>query len=169
MLNAYAVRAVRGRQSGLLDHSEINGDGTVTDKDTGLMWQQGTSPSKLTWEAALTYTEGLTLAGYDDWRLPTAKELQFIVDYSRYNPAIDTTLFTGAMTSCYWSSTASTGYSGSAWCVGFDFGSVGYGYKTSAYAVRAVRGGQSSCRRIISFRQPARTSPPRRSRCPPCR
>ncbi len=37
----------------------------------------------MTWESALAYAEGLTHGGYDDWRLPNAKELHSIVDYSR--------------------------------------------------------------------------------------
>ncbi|MCP4645079.1 MAG: DUF1566 domain-containing protein [bacterium] len=71
-----------------------NGDGTVTDSATGLMWQQADSGSGLTWEAALSYAENLTLGGHNDWRLPNAKELQSIVDYARSpdttaSPAID--------------------------------------------------------------------------------
>jgi formylglycine-generating enzyme required for sulfatase activity len=141
--NAYAVRAVRGVQSGLLDHLLINGDGTVTDTDTGLMWQQGTSPESMTWEAALTYSEGLSLAGYDDWRLPTLRELESIVDYGRSYPSIDTTAFPSAVSSEYWSSTASAFSSGNAWCVYFSNGPVVDRNKASAYAVRAVRGGTS--------------------------
>jgi hypothetical protein len=125
--SAYAVRAVRGGQSGSLDHSVINGDGTVTDTVAGLMWQQGTaSPAAMTWEAALTYAEGLTLAGYDDWRLPTLKELSSIVDYNHYNSAIDTVLFPGTVSSYYWSSTADANVLGldGAWYVNFYYGNV---------------------------------------------
>jgi hypothetical protein len=69
-----------------------NGDGTVTDQATGLMWLQDDSGSfsvgdaadgQLDWEQALAWAEGLTYAGHADWRLPDAKELQGIVDYSR--------------------------------------------------------------------------------------
>lgn len=60
-----------------------NGDGTITDLATGLMWQQADSGAGLDWEDALAYAENLTLAGHDDWRLPNAKELQSIVDYTR--------------------------------------------------------------------------------------
>ena len=140
---AFAVRAVRGEQSGSLDHSVINGDGTVTDTATGLMWQQGTSsPAAITWEAALTYAAGLTLAGYDDWRLPTPKELQSIVEYSHYNPAINTTLFTGTVSTHYRTSTTSSDYGASAWCAYFDSGGSASNNKTNAFPVRAVRGGQ---------------------------
>lgn len=60
-----------------------NGDGTVTDVATGLMWQQGDSGSGLNWEDALAHAENLVLADHNDWRLPNAKELQGILDYTR--------------------------------------------------------------------------------------
>lgn len=60
-----------------------NGDGTVTDRATGLMWMQADSQAGMNWKEALSYAENLILAGHDDWRLPNAKELQSIVDYSR--------------------------------------------------------------------------------------
>jgi len=92
--NALYVRYVRGNpaygQNDFLD----NGDETITDRATGLMWQQADSGKGLNWEQALAYAEGLELAGHDDWRLPKAKELQSIVDYTRapavaHSPAID--------------------------------------------------------------------------------
>jgi len=67
-------------------------DGTVTDRATGLTWMQtdsaalgagGKGDGKLNWEEALEWAENLEYAGYDDWRLPSAKELQSIVDYTR--------------------------------------------------------------------------------------
>lgn len=59
------------------------GDGTVCDLATGLTWQQGDSGYGMNWEDALAYAENLELNGYRDWRLPNAKELQSIVDYTR--------------------------------------------------------------------------------------
>lgn len=77
------VLCVRGAasygQSELVD----NGDGTVSDLATGLMWQCQDNGAALSWQSALSYAEGLDLAGHDDWRLPDAKELQSIVDYTR--------------------------------------------------------------------------------------
>ena len=78
------VRAVRGNAYGVNDF-ENNGDGTVTDHATGLMWSQADSGEGLLWADALAYAENSELAGYDDWRLPNIKELQSIVDYS-YSP-----------------------------------------------------------------------------------
>jgi hypothetical protein len=68
-----------------------NGDGTVTDQATGLMWTQNDSGQGLNWQAALAWAQSQNSAnylGYNDWRLPDAKELQSIVDYAR---APDTT------------------------------------------------------------------------------
>ena len=60
-----------------------NGDGTITDNATGLMWMQNDNGSGVLWENALSYAENFSYAGYSDWRLPDAKELQSIIDYSR--------------------------------------------------------------------------------------
>jgi hypothetical protein len=82
------VRPVRGNTYGVNDFVD-NGDGTVTDRATGLMWQQADIGSGMDWEDALAYAESLTLGGYDDWRLPNVKELQGIVDYTRSPSAVD--------------------------------------------------------------------------------
>ena len=60
-----------------------NGDGTVTDEATGLTWMQADSGKGMDWPSALEYAEKMVFAGHDDWRLPSAKELQSIVDYTR--------------------------------------------------------------------------------------
>ena len=114
------MRAVRGGQHDSLVPLWINGDGTVTDTSTGLMWQQQTAGA-MTWEAAISYCEGLSLGGYDDWRLPNRNELQSLVDYTRYNPAIDTAAFPDTMSSDYWSSTTiRQRVPVHAWCVDFS-------------------------------------------------
>lgn len=82
------VRAVRGDAYGENDFVD-NGDGTVTDRATGLMWQQADSGSGMDWEDALAYADNLTAGGYDDWRLPNVKELQSIVDYTHAPSAVD--------------------------------------------------------------------------------
>ncbi|MCD4718781.1 MAG: DUF1566 domain-containing protein [Desulfobacula sp.] len=119
-----------------------NGNGTVTDTATGLMWQQA-SQNPMNWEAAITYCETLPLANYGDWRLPNRNELQSLVDYSKYNPCIDTSFFPGTVSSHCWSSTTSADSSGGAWLVNFFHGGVASLSKSSSYYVRAVRGGQS--------------------------
>jgi hypothetical protein len=75
------VRAVRGGQT---SNSFIdNGDGTVTDTSTGLMWEQNGSTIG-TWQDAFSYCETLSFAGHNDWRLPDINELQSCVDYNRF-------------------------------------------------------------------------------------
>lgn len=60
-----------------------NGDGTITDNATGLMWMQDDNGEGVSWEDALSYAEDFEYAGYSDWKLPDAKELQSLIDYSR--------------------------------------------------------------------------------------
>ncbi len=60
-----------------------NRDGTITDEETGLMWMKTDSTTALNWGNALAYCEDLDGSGHTDWRLPNAKELQSIVDYTR--------------------------------------------------------------------------------------
>ncbi|MBW2412426.1 MAG: DUF1566 domain-containing protein [Deltaproteobacteria bacterium] len=78
----FYVRFVRGNAYGKNDFVD-HGDGTATDRSTGLMWMQEDSGKGMQWADALEYAEELVYAGYDDWRLPNAKELQYIVDYNR--------------------------------------------------------------------------------------
>ena len=59
-----------------------NGDGTVTDEVTGLTWQQTPANTGLSWQEAVDCCESLELGGYDDWRIPTLKELFSISDFS---------------------------------------------------------------------------------------
>ena len=79
----YYVLYVRNTGAYAANDFADNGDGSVTDAATGLMWQQSDSGEGMIWEDALNYCENLDLAGHDDWRLPNAKELQSIVDYTR--------------------------------------------------------------------------------------
>ncbi len=60
-----------------------NSDGTITDAATGLMWMQDDSQVSMNWKDALSFAENFTFAGNSVWRLPNAKELQSIVDYTR--------------------------------------------------------------------------------------
>ncbi len=79
----FYVLYVRGNTAYGTNQFVNNGNGTITDNATGLMWMQNDNGTGLTWENALSYAENLTYAGYTDWRLPDTKELQSIVDYSR--------------------------------------------------------------------------------------
>lgn len=137
------VRCVRGGQyaASFAD----NGDGTVTDNLTGLMWQQGEGNLK-TWADALSYCNGLSLGGQSDWRLPNIKELQSITDLTAQHPAIDTAYFPNTHSEWYWSSTTTESNTGSAMAVDFEYGEVYPRDKANyhTYYARCVRGGRSA-------------------------
>jgi len=131
------VLYVRGNTNYGVNNFVDNGDNTVTDLDTGLMWLQNDSGTGYNWEGALDLCESLNFAGYDDWRLPNAKELQSIVDYTRSafthgTPAIDPVFNSTAITDeggdtnypFYWTGTthaSSTADSGG-WAAYLSFG-----------------------------------------------
>ena len=119
-----------------------NGNGTVTDTATGLTWEQATAPGIYTWEQALDYCEDLILGSRSDWRLPTIKELDSIVDLTRYNPSINTAYFPDTAASWYWSSTTNAYDTNGAWVVYFGYGYDGSNDKNGSSYVCAVRGGQ---------------------------
>jgi hypothetical protein len=125
-----------------------NGDGTVTDNVTGLMWEKAVSDRPLTWEESLRRCEDLELGGHDDWRLPSINELQSLVTYGRGGHAhIDYLLFdtpTGQNTRTFWSSTPA-GDCGTAWALSSSLGgpwpAAGfYGQTFRERWARAVRG-----------------------------
>ena len=78
-----------------------NGDGTITDDVTGLMWQK-TDGGSVVWEDAIAYADLLSLAGHQDWRLPTSDELFGILDHSQHNPALDITCFPPSGAQYWW-------------------------------------------------------------------
>ncbi|MBM3890328.1 MAG: DUF1566 domain-containing protein, partial [Verrucomicrobia bacterium] len=85
------VRYVRGNSNYGVNSFTNNGDGTITDQGTGLMWSRDDSGTGMNWQAALAWAQAKNAAnylGHNDWRLPNAKELQSIVDYTR---SLDTT------------------------------------------------------------------------------
>ncbi|MBN1546688.1 MAG: DUF1566 domain-containing protein [Syntrophaceae bacterium] len=77
------VRYVRGNPDYGKNRFVDNKNGTISDLATSLMWIKQDSKKAMNWQDALRYAESLEYAGYSDWRLPNAKELQSIVDYSR--------------------------------------------------------------------------------------
>ena len=90
--SGWFVKCVRGNPDYGYNDLADNGDGTVIDHASGLVWQQEDSGAlaagdigngTMDWAAALTHCEALELGGHGDWRLPNAKELQSIVDYTR--------------------------------------------------------------------------------------
>jgi hypothetical protein len=80
------IRFVRGNILYGINNLRDNGDSTVTDSATGLMWSKNDSKAGMNWQSALAWVQSKNASGYlghSDWRLPTAKELESIVDYSR--------------------------------------------------------------------------------------
>lgn len=82
----FEVKLVRGNNLYGINNFADNGDETITDNATGLMWSKSDNGSGLNWEEALQWVQQknqVNYLGYNDWRLPDAKELQSIVDYTR--------------------------------------------------------------------------------------
>ncbi|MBN2791581.1 MAG: DUF1566 domain-containing protein [Desulfuromonadales bacterium] len=154
---AFPVRAVRSGQTRSIESLLSNGDGSVTDPNTGLMWQQAESAS-MVWDEALSSCESMELAGYNDWRLPNRNELQSLVDYSESDPCIEDNLFPDVSLSPYWTSTSSVLSPDEANLVSFRKGDV-YAYaKTNSSSVRAVRGGQPWAIENLFIAVPAQAS-----------
>jgi hypothetical protein len=108
------VRLVRGNPDFGKNQFVDNKDGTISDLATGLMWAKDDSSKAMNWQDALAYCHKLSLAGHHDWRLPNAKELQSIVDYTRApdaadrshrGPAIDPVFGMTDKEAWFWSST----------------------------------------------------------------
>lgn len=132
-----------------------NGNGTVTDNLTGLMWMKnadagndcaGADAGTEDWTTALSSAAACntsSYAGYTDWRLPNRRELFSLIDDSRTNPALPSGHpFTGVLSSPYWSSTTDADNpSNNAWRVGLDGGGVSSAGKTAGRYVWPVRGG----------------------------
>ncbi len=99
------VRYVRGNPRYGLNDFHDNGDSTITDLNTGLMWTKADSHLGMNWPDALAWVQtknAQNYLGHNDWRLPTAKELQSLVDYRRapavtHSPAIDPLFQTTAL------------------------------------------------------------------------
>ncbi len=130
-----------------------NGDGTVVDTATGLMWVKdpsmipgGLFSSRMYWYDAINACENLEYAGHDDWRLPNINELMSIVDHSRYDPAYDTMFFSIPLEQWtpFWSSTICMAWTDGAWCLyPYDGYKTTWGRPWDTCYVRPVRGGQA--------------------------
>jgi hypothetical protein len=151
-------------QKGLVRKYVDNGDGTITDSNTGLMWEKlgddGSIHDKdnvYTWATAFTKVSGLNtanFAGHRDWRLPNHHELDSLVDLGKTDPAIDAAFNASCAPSCavttcsctqslgYWSSSSLAASADYAWLVEFFFGLGDLAPKSSSGYVRAVRAGK---------------------------
>ena len=114
-----------------------NGDNTITDTKTNLIWTKTTVAKDVDFDDA---EQAVATLG-EGWRLPTLDELQTIVDRKRYNPAINTDAFPDTKSDWYWTSDELAADPAYAWFVDFSGGLVG-GYHRDYYHgafVRAVR------------------------------
>jgi hypothetical protein len=114
---------------------------TVTDTVTGLMWQKAVAPGTFTQAQAVAFCPTLTLAGHNDWRLPSLVELVSLVDYGQSlpNPTIDPTSFPSTPATRFWSSSPVAGSPSAAWAVYFFYGSVNTYVVSFMTNVRCVR------------------------------
>ena len=139
----FTVRFVRGRSDYGRNNYHDNGDGTISDLATGLMWAKSDSGQGMNWQKALEWVSQKNASAYlgrKDWRLPNAKELQSIVDYTRSpqktaSPAISPMFEVSAITiesggknyPFYWTSTTHQTVRGGFDAVYVCFGDA-YGY-----------------------------------------
>jgi len=121
-----------------------NGDGTLTDNNTGLMWPAdpfdlGTGwDAQCSWEVGLHRCNALTYAGHTDWRMPNFKELVSIMDESHTYPNVSGD-FTNVQDDAYWTSTTDPNGTGDALTVDFGDNWTDMDDKTDANWVIPVR------------------------------
>ena len=125
-----------------------NGDGTVTDNRTHLMWTKDMQefPDKMNFVDAVAACDNLDFADYDDWRLPNVRELLSLIDYGRRSPALpENNLFINVRSDWHWSSTTRVWSDGSftnhSLVVNIGHGDSGGSGRGYAQCVWAVRGG----------------------------
>ena len=128
-----------------------NGDGTVKDKKTNLIWMRCVlgqewdgqtctgAAATYTWQQALKEADVYTFAGNNDWYLPNIKELTSIVERACYDPAINKNVFPKTPSAGFWTASPYADSNVYAWFVDFDYGGVSNRYKNYYVYVRLVR------------------------------
>lgn len=142
-INHFYFRHVRGNTNYGINSYSDNGNGTISDNATGLMWMQNDNAQAISWENALSFAENFESAGFSDWRLPTSKELQSIVDYSRspkttnspaINPVFNCTKITNEAGNedypCFWTGTTHASMMGGGASAAYICFGRGMGYMT---------------------------------------
>lgn len=123
-----------------------HGDGTITDRVTGLVWQK-TDGGEMTWEQATRYASTLELGGYRDWRLPQSHELFSIMDHGKHGPAMNTEFFSRTEARYWWTNVSRADEPSKIWVVNTG-GGIGAHAKSESISaggsrpmhVRCVRG-----------------------------
>ena len=139
-------RKIEGNKTRFISKT-IDGDDVVIDRATGLMWAaDGTAAGCFNggvknFADAITYAEGLTFAGFTDWRIPNAFELFSICDMSRTEPTIDVNFFPNCLSTKYWTSTSDSASEIYKIYIVFSKISVGRTYNTMSCNLRCVRDG----------------------------
>jgi hypothetical protein len=136
------VRAVRDIGAPILLPTRFtdNGDGTITDHLSDLIWQKTPATDSLPWEQALLYAENLVLGGHTNWRLPNIKELKSLSDTKHANPSIDPLFFPQIGIKKYWSGSSLQNQPGQSWYLDTRFGITTYAAKTGKLNLLCVRG-----------------------------
>jgi Protein of unknown function (DUF1566) len=118
-----------------------NGDGTVTDRKTGLMWQKDDDGQEKKWADAGPYCARLSLGKHSDWRLPGMEDLVPLWENAGDNLEIRRAYFPKMKNAFYWSSTKCNLFSFPQWW-GINFygqGVQGAGASGNLGMVRCVR------------------------------
>lgn len=118
---------------------EDNGDGTITDRLTGLLWQRTDDGTTRTWSGAATYCQALSLGSRGVWRLPSPRELLTIVSPGRVDPALPQ-VFTSASGN-YWTNKTDPASSDRAAFVSFSSGIASHELKYYMFRALCVSGG----------------------------
>ena len=124
----------------LFSNNFIKSENIVIDIKKDLMWQDIPETAQYTdnWTFAKEYCRSLTLNGYTDWKLPSIKELQSIVDIRKRDIAINSE-FKFTAPSSYWSKSHDMVNKGNAWYVGFKTGATFRDSKDYDCYVRCIR------------------------------
>jgi len=125
------------------------GNAAVLDRETGLVWEQSPSTTRLVWEQAQFHCNKLTTGGRLGWRLPTVQELSSLVDPKQVNPSLPSGHpFSNVQSFIYWSSTTANQVpletTSGAWIVDFNDGDIGLDVKSYGYYLWCVRGGHGA-------------------------